>query len=173
MVARLTIGKKKYAGVEDQMRATLERAEALRAALTAAAKQDAEAFEAVMAAFRLPKDTPEEQAARAGAIEAATLHAARVPLQVAERAVEVLELAVWVVTHGNLNAISDGGSAAALAQAALTGSGLNVRINALTLQDKPAVLQLTGRLQALEDIARTLQDQVRAQLEERGGLSLE
>jgi glutamate formiminotransferase/formiminotetrahydrofolate cyclodeaminase len=173
MVARLTVGKKKYAAVEAQMQATAERAEALRGALTAAVTQDAKAFEAVMDAFRLPKSTPEEEAARARAIEATTLNAARVPLQVAERSVEVLELAAGVVARGNLNAISDGGAAAALAQAALTGSSLNVRINAASLQDKKAALELLGQVQALETIARGLQAQVRAQIEDRGGLSLE
>jgi glutamate formiminotransferase/formiminotetrahydrofolate cyclodeaminase len=173
MVARLTIGKKKYTAVETQMQAVLERAEELRAGLTAAVKQDADAFEAVMAAFRLPKNTAEEESARSQAIEAATLEAARVPMLVAEGAVEVLELAAQVVAHGNLNAISDGATGALLARAALDGASLNVRVNASSLQNKTAALQLITKIQALEDIATGLQSQVREGLSERGDISLD
>jgi glutamate formiminotransferase / formiminotetrahydrofolate cyclodeaminase len=173
MVARLTTGKKKYAEVEAQMQAIAARADSLRAELTAAVKADAEAFEAVMAAFRLPQETENESAERAGAIERATLAAARVPLQVAGKAVEVLELAAQVVSSGNLNAISDGATGAALAQAALTGAGLNVRINAASLKDKSKALSLLTEVRALEEIARSLQDKLRAEVSERGGISLE
>ncbi len=129
MVARLTIGKKKYAGVEARMWEILEQAEALRGQLSAAVEQDASAFETVMAALRLPKQTDAEQAARLRALEEATLHAAEVPAQVAGHAVRVLALAVEEAETANLNAISDAASAAALARAALTGAGLNVRTN--------------------------------------------
>ena len=86
MVCRLTIGKKKYAAVEAQMRAVLERSEALRLSLTAAVAEDSASYEQVMLAFKLPKETPEEEAARLQAIEQATLGAARVPLGVARQA---------------------------------------------------------------------------------------
>lgn len=173
MVARLTIGKKKYADVEAEMTSVLQRAEALRLALVQAAEKDAAAYSAVMEAYKLPKNTPEESSTRAAAIQAAMLGAAQVPLEVAEQAVEVLNLAVQVVTHGNLNAISDGGAAAALAQAALTGAAFNVRINAADLEDRPAALGLIGQLQAVEDIAARLEEQIYTQIKERGGLSLE
>jgi glutamate formiminotransferase/formiminotetrahydrofolate cyclodeaminase len=173
MVARLTIGKKKYAAVEPQMEAIAARADALRAELTAAVAQDADAFEGVMAAFRLPKETEEEAAARDRAIEAATLGAAQVPMQVAQKAVEILDLIVQVVSSGNLNALSDGATGAALAQAALTGAGLNVRINASNLQDKSRALSLIGEVQSLEDLASASQNQVWAQVSKRGGISLE
>lgn len=173
MVARLTIGKKKYAAVEAQMQTILERAEALRTSLAAAVVRDAEAYEAVMRAMKLPKDTPEEKKARAAEIEAATLQAIRVPHQVAEMAAEVLDLAAQVIIHGNVNAITDAGTAAALARATLTGAGLNVRTNCVVLEDKTAALRFVGGLQALEDIAAGLEDQIGTALEQRGGLSLE
>ena len=172
MVARLSIGRKKYAAVEDQMRAALEKAEALRTQLSAAVAQDAAAFERVMSAYKLPKETPQEQEARAQQIESAMLEAARVPLEVARRAVEVLELALQVVAHGNLNAISDGATAAAQARAALTGAGYNVRINAVSLKDQDAANTLLEELAAMEKRAASLEERVRSELQERGGMPL-
>ncbi len=172
MVARLTIGKKKYVDVQARMETILERAEELRAALTAAVEQDATSFEQVMAAYRLPKDTPEQQAVRAEAIEGATLEAARVPLGVVRQAVEVLKLAAQVVAHGNINAISDGGTAAALARAALAGGGLNVRINSSALRDASAAQSLLDELYDLEQLAVDVEKEVRSTLLERGGFTL-
>ena len=97
MVAGLTIGKKKYAEVEAQMQAVRVHAEKLREELTYAVDDDAGAFEAVMGAYRLPKDTPEQKAARTASIQSATVNAAHVPLHVAEGAVKVMELALRCV----------------------------------------------------------------------------
>jgi glutamate formiminotransferase / formiminotetrahydrofolate cyclodeaminase len=173
MVARLTIGKKKYAQVENQMVAVLEEAEKLRAELTEAVKRDSAAFEAVMEAFRLPKDTPEEQAERSRAIEDATLHATLEPAGVARKAVRVLELASLVIANGNLNAISDGGAGAHLAIAALRGAGLNVRINAKSLKDSQRAGHFLAELRELEKQAASLIDKIELELKERGGLILE
>lgn len=172
MVARLTIGKKKYTAVEDQMRTALEKAETLRAQLSAAVARDSAAFERVMSAYKLPKETSQEQGSRARQIESAMLEAARVPLEVARQAVEVLELAAQVVAHGNLNAISDGATAAAQARAALTGAGYNVRINALSLKDRDAANTLLEELAAIEKRAAGLEERVRSELDERGGMPL-
>ena len=172
MVARLTVGKKKYAGVEVNMWSVIDQAEALRAELTSSVEKDSAAFMDVMAAFRLPKDTPEQEASRSQAIETVTLVASQVPLEVARKAVQVMELAVIVVQHGNVNALSDGGSGAALARAALTGAGMNVRINAKTLQDQVAAQELIGELRGLETKANQLEAQIIAFIEERGGFAL-
>lgn len=150
MVARLTLGKKKYAEVEAQMQSVLEGAEKLRANLTTAIAEDSAAFEDVMAAFKLPKATDEEQAARAEAIEQAYVHAAEVPLRVARDSVATLGLAAMAVEHGNLNAISDGGSAAHLAQAALAGAALNVRANAQAVHDDATAEAWLKELSGLE-----------------------
>lgn len=172
MVARLTVGKKKYAGVEAQMWSVIDQAEALRAELTSSVEKDSAAFMDVMAAFKLPKDTPEQGASRSQAIETATLVASQVPLEVARKAVQVMALAVIVVQHGNVNALSDGGSGAALARAALTGAGMNVRINAKTLQDQVAAQELISELRRLETKANQLEAQIIAFIEERGGFAL-
>jgi glutamate formiminotransferase/formiminotetrahydrofolate cyclodeaminase len=150
MVARLTLGKKKYAEVEAQMQSVVESADKLRADLTAAVRDDSAAFEAALEAFRLPKDTDEQQAARAEAIEQAYTRAAEVPLRTARAAVATLGLAQIAVEKGNRNAISDAGSAAHLAKAALSGAALNVRANAAVVKDHEAAAAWLKELSGLE-----------------------
>ena len=171
MVARLTIGKKKYTAVETQMKTIMERAEDLRARLTQAVQDDASAYQAVMATFQMPRTTPEEANAFQATLETATLKAAQVPLEVARMAVEVLELALQVIESGNRNAISDGGSAAALAEAALEGAVLNVRTNIASLEDKSSAADLVHQIEHLDHLALGLQDRIHATLAGRGGLS--
>ncbi len=172
MVARLTLGKKKYAEVEAQMQAIAQQADALSQRMKTAVMRDAQAFEAVMSALRMPKETPEEQQARKEALQAATLQAATVPLEVAQGAVEALQLAAEVVAKGNLNAISDGGSAAAQAQAALRGAALNVRINLQGLEDAAVVEKMLGELETFEMQANALWEQVKSSLKERANLDV-
>lgn len=171
MVARLTLGKKKYAEVESQVEQILAEAEDLRQQLTAAVEEDAVAFEQVMAAFRLPKEADAEQSNRETAIQQATIHAAEVPLDTARQAVRVMELAVQMAQIGNTNAITDAGSGAALAQAALTSAGYNVRINTLDLSRDDAELLLVP-LSSLEERAQKAQATLRETLSRRGNLSL-
>jgi glutamate formiminotransferase / formiminotetrahydrofolate cyclodeaminase len=172
MVARLTLGKKKYDEVQNQMLAILDEAEVLRKQLITAVDKDAVAFDKVMAAFRLPKDTDDQAAARQTAIQQATLHAAEVPLETARKSVRVMELAAQAAQLGNLNAISDAATGAAMAQAALTGSGYNVRINILDLDTGDAEVLFT-QLISLEEQAVTIQADLKETLSGRGGLSLE
>ncbi len=171
MVGRLTTGKKKYAAVETQMWEMIEKAEALRAQLTAAVQEDADSFEGFMAATRLPKDTPEQQDARTRAMDTATLHAAEVPLKVAGLAVQTMCLALTAATLGNLNAISDAGSAGALARAALGSAALNVRINANGLSDPAPARPLLAELDRLDAEAIELYENLRKALMERAGLA--
>ncbi len=172
MVARLTIGKKKYLPVETQMKEILLQAEHLREELDQAVKDDSDAFEAVMAAFRLPRDTPRQEKTRSEHIEKATLHASRVPLLVAQKAVSVMALAERCVALGNLNAISDGASAAAMARAAITSASYNVRINLANLQDKTLGDEYLTKLEALEVRAQGIEAQVQKSMFERARLSL-
>jgi glutamate formiminotransferase/formiminotetrahydrofolate cyclodeaminase len=172
MVARLTVGKKKYIDVEPKMWQIIERADHLRQELTAAIDEDAAAFEAYMAAVKLPKDTPGQQAARARAVEQATLDAIRVPMKVAHMAVDTLEMAVTVAQLGNVNAISDAASAAALVRASLTGAGLNVRINCLNLVDQTPVADYLAEVHALECQAAEKEAELKTCLVERGHLSI-
>jgi formiminotetrahydrofolate cyclodeaminase len=106
-----------------------------------------------MEAFKLPKDTPEQQAARAEAVEQAYVHAAEVPLRVARDAVATLGLAAVVAEHGNVNAASDAGTAAHLTRAALAGAALNVRANAKEIKDRPTANAWLQELAGLENRA--------------------
>ncbi len=170
MVAGLTIGRKKYAGVEAEMRSVLAQAEELRAELTEAVEEDAAAFEALMGAFKLPKDTPELEQARKAAIHLATLNAAHVPLHTVEHAVQVMELATFCAGNGNLNAISDAMSGAAMARASLTAAGYNVRINLNSLEDKSAGEKMLAELAEFEEQADRIEAEIRKTMKERGGI---
>jgi len=171
MVARLTAGRKKYAEVDGEMRALIAQAESLRAELTSAVREDSAAYEKLMATYKLAKDTPEQRQAREAAIQQATQGAIEVPLRVANRAVAALRIAVETAAKGNLNAISDAASAAALARAALSGAGLNVRINCLGLKDAQAVQSYTAEVKALEGQADEYEVRLKRLLVERAGLS--
>ncbi|HEY2982305.1 MAG TPA: glutamate formimidoyltransferase [Anaerolineales bacterium] len=171
MVAGLTLGKKKYAEVEAEMQAVRVMAEKLRGELTQAVDDDASAFEAVMGAMHLPKDDEEQKSSRAAALHSATLTAAHIPLQVAGASLKTMELAGKCVQHGNLNAISDAMSAAALARAALTGAGYNVRINLNSLDDPSAGKKMLKELRDLEKQADKLEKELRKGMEERVGAS--
>lgn len=170
MVAGLTIGKKKYAEVEAEMQAVRVVAEKLRAELTQAVDDDAASFEVLMATFKLPKETEEQKEARNNAIIKATLNAAHIPLNVSEDALKVMELALKCAKHGNLNAISDSMSAFAMARAALTAAGYNVRININSLEDKSAGDKMLAELAELEKEADQLEKEIREIMKSRGGI---
>lgn len=136
MVANLTVGKEKYAAVEEELRAVLEDCEELRTDLAALMAADEEAYGKVAAAYQLPKHTDEEKAERSEAIQAALKGAAEVPLRVAQCCRRVLELAEPLVEKGNESLISDAGVAAQLAHAGLNASWLNVEINLRSIEDE-------------------------------------
>ncbi len=150
MVARLTVGKKKFSGVEERMQEITSRADILRDALHKAVTLDAQAFDSVMDAYRMPKKTAQEKAARKEAIERATHVATEVPLQVCRDAVEVLALAAEVAEKGNQNALSDAGSAGAMVNACLQAAALNVKINAGSVEDREAAQSWLEELARLE-----------------------
>jgi formiminotetrahydrofolate cyclodeaminase len=136
MVANLTVGKKKYAEVEPQVKQVLAQSEQLRAKLTAALQEDVAAFDTVMAAYGLPKDTDEQKAARSAAIQAALEEATEAPLHCARLAHQVLPLTLRIAEIGNVNIISDAGVAVLAVQAALRSAVLNVFVNAAAIEDK-------------------------------------
>ncbi|HEY59874.1 MAG TPA: glutamate formimidoyltransferase [Anaerolineae bacterium] len=172
MVGRLTVGKKKYASVKQEMFKMVETAESLRQSLMEAVVNDAEAFKKVMAAYKLPKDTPGHVQERKAAVQSVTYHAAKVPLKTGQSAVKVLELSLQAATKGNMNAITDAGTAAALAYAALAGAGANVRINLSALVDKEKAQQLESELAALEEKALKLRDSIHNAVKERSHIHL-
>jgi formiminotetrahydrofolate cyclodeaminase len=136
MVCNLTIGKKKYADVEAEMKDVLVKAEALRQRLTGMIEDDAKAFDAVMGAYGMPKETEADKEARDRAIQAALKLATDVPLACARAAREVIDLAENASGKGNLNVISDAGVGVLAAYAALRSAALNVWTNARMITDR-------------------------------------
>ncbi|MGH6866185.1 MAG: methenyltetrahydrofolate cyclohydrolase [Methyloceanibacter sp.] len=136
MVCNLTIGKKKYAEVEGEMKDVLAKAEALRHKLTGMIQDDVRAFDTVMAAYGMPKETDAEKAARSEAIQAGLKQATDVPLRCCHAAREVIDLALAASEKGNVNVISDAGVAVLSAYAALRSAALNVSTNAKMITDK-------------------------------------
>lgn len=170
MVSGLTIGRKKYAEVEAEMQAVHVMAEKLRAEMTQAVDDDAASFEAVIGAFKLPKETEEQKTARTAAIQIATMNAAHIPLQSVQRSVKIMELAIKCAEHGNLNAISDAMSGFAMSRASLTAAACNVRINVNSLPDKSAGDEYLKELADLEKKADKLEKEIRKVMKDRGGI---
>ncbi len=166
MVARLTIGKKKYAESEPRMQAALTQSESLRNDLTRFIQLDASAFESVMAAYKLTKESSGQQEIRRKAIEQAILAATLVPMGVANKSLRVLELAEQVIRYGNVSALSDGATGAALAKAAITGAGYNVRINTTELPQDLAATYL-AELAGIEHQVMEIDARIQVVLRER------
>jgi formiminotetrahydrofolate cyclodeaminase len=149
MVCNLTMGKKNYEAVEDDMKEVLERAENLRERLTDMIRADVEAFDRVMAAYGLPKDSDEQKQARSQAIQEALKTATDVPLQCARASAEVVELSRAVAEKGNRNVVSDAGVAVVAGYAALRSAALNVHVNTAAIKDEAFV---SSRLEELGSI---------------------
>lgn len=148
MVANLSHAKKGFEKVQPRLVEIAERAQALKAKLLAAVDDDTRAFDGLLAAMRLPKGTPEEQAARAAAIDEATVAAIEVPLSVLEACPEIIELCREVARIGLPASRSDGGTGAQVARAAAAGAFQNVCINLPGLADKTRAAALLARADA-------------------------
>jgi len=156
MVCHLTMGKAGYEEVEDRMREILGVAGKGRAALLDLADRDATAFDGVMAAFKMPKDTEEQKAERSAAIQRGYEDAAVVPLEIARQAAALMELAAEVTRTGNAQAASDGSSAAQCLSGAVWCATYNVEINAAALKDRDAAARLLGEVSALRASTQAL-----------------
>jgi formiminotetrahydrofolate cyclodeaminase len=159
MVCNLTIGKKNYAEVEPEMRSVLHDAEALRQRLADMVAEDIAAFNGLMAAYGLPKQTDDEKAARGAAIQHALRAATEAPLACARACAEVIKLSMRAAEVGNRNVISDAGVGALAAQAALRSAALNVDINVPSLQDQAFAQACRGEMDALLASAVPLSEQ--------------
>jgi formiminotetrahydrofolate cyclodeaminase len=160
MVCNLTIGKKKYVEVEAELKGVLEKSEALRKTLTGMIADDVEAFDAVMGAYGLPKNTDEEKAARADKIQAALKTATDVPLACCRACREVIDLAEITADKGNLNVISDAGVAVLSAFAGLRSAALNVYVNAKGLDDRAFAEERLKELETILGEAAALNERV-------------
>ena len=162
MVARATAANEKFADRAGEMNQAVAEADRLRSELLGLVDADAGAFASVMAAFRMPRETPQEQAARSEAIQAGYKAAVEPPLLVCTESVRVLELALQVAEHGNPNAVSDAGVAALLAAAALEGGALNVLINLGSIKDEAFRTTQAERVRAAQAQGQALCDKALA-----------
>ncbi len=162
MVANLTVGKKGYEDVREDMIGTAVKAQALKDFLLEAVDRDTQAFNKVMEAFRLPKTTPEQAEEKDKAVEAANKDATLVPLEVLEKAVEAVGLARIAASKGNRNSMSDAGVAGLAAQAAGEGAYDNVLINLGGIKDAKFAAgvrrRAAGFRKALDKEARAVKD---------------
>ena len=154
MVAGLTVGRKKYAAVDEEMRELSIRAAALNNQLTTLVARDASAYAIVSAAYKLPAETEEQKAQKLRQIDDALMHAAEVPLEAVRACAGVAELAAIVAEKGNTNAASDAGVAALLAEAGCVGAAYNVRINVSSLSDRTRGAALASEAMQLAESAR-------------------
>ncbi|ETK10357.1 methenyltetrahydrofolate cyclohydrolase [Tannerella sp. oral taxon BU063 isolate Cell 6/7/9] len=153
MVANLTVGRKKYAEVNDEMEQISARMTEQSAKLLADVDRDAEAYDRVFAAFKLPKETDEEKAVRKEAIQRETKYAAEVPMEVARTASELLPMIDAAARRGNSNAVTDATVAMMCARTAVIGALLNVRINLTSITDEAFVKTMTEEADRLEAVA--------------------
>jgi len=163
MVSHLTIGKPKYAAVEEEAKKLLAQAEELRQSLHRLIDADAEAYNGVMAAYRLPKNTEEEKRVRSARIQEASIEASRVPLQTAKECMRVLDLSLPAARITNSQALGDVAMAAYLAQGAIKGLVDNIDINLRPLKGQAAAEELMAEARAL---TQGLQEKVDAIIRE-------
>ena len=150
MVANLTIAKKGYEAVENQMQEVAQTVQNLRKKLVTEVDKDSNAYKDVLAAFKLPKTTEDEKEQRTQAIQNAMKNAARVPLGVAYDALQVMDLAEKVIRNGNRNAVSDGAVGTMMARTAVLGALFNVKINLASVKDRAFVEEMMGEVNKLE-----------------------
>ena len=145
MVGELTVGKKKYADVEEEIRSLMEKAQALRVHFLELIDADAKGFAPLAAAYRIPKDAPDRDAV----MEEALHGAAAVPLEIMRTSAEALELTLVFAEKGSRLAVSDAGCAAAACKAALQGAYLNVIINTKYMKDRAFAQELEDEADSL------------------------
>lgn len=150
MVANLTIGRKKYAEVEDKMREVAGRMAEIRTVLANDINKDSDAYDKVFAAFKLPKETDEEKAHRSNVIQETTKEAALVPMSVAENAAAIMDTIAYVAHNGNQNAVTDATVAMMAARTCVLGALLNVKINLSSIKDEAFVKELSDKADRLE-----------------------
>lgn len=170
MVAGLTIGKKKYAEVEEEMKAVIPGMQSTRELLLLDIKRDSESFNLYMQALGLPKDTDEEKAVRTAAMQNGLKEAVKVPLSVAKASVTILPVAELMVTKGNQSAVTDGLVAAMMARTAVLGALFNVKINLQSIKDEEFVNEIAKEVKELETQAVELEKKILGQSEVGSGV---
>ncbi len=153
MVANLTVGKKGYEEVAEEMKKVARKAQELKDELLVAVDEDTRAFNLVMDAYRLPKSTEEQAREKEAALEKASKQATLVPFGVMEKCLLLLDAAGAVTERGNKNSLSDAGAAVVLAEAAAEAAYYNVRINLPNIQDRSFREEVLSRAESLRQKA--------------------
>jgi len=165
MVCNLSIGKPKFAAVEARLTEIRSSLEGLGARLRELIAEDASSFDGVLQSYRLPKETEEQKAERSAQIQSALRHAVAVPMQTAERSVDVLTLLRELADIGNPNTLSDVAVGAQLAQTATRGASYNVGANLGTISDNQFVESTKARIKSLLELAEKLAEEVETKVE--------
>lgn len=160
MVANLSSHKAGWDDRWEEFSGWAEKGQALVTELLLLVDEDTAAFNRIMDVFSMPKETPEEKAARAAALESATLNAAEVPLRTMRAALEIFETARAMVLEGNPNSVSDAGVGALMARAAVAGAGMNVRINSAGLKDRAQAEKLIAEAETISRQADQLEKEI-------------
>ena len=160
MVCNLTLGKKAYAGVQDEINDLLAESEALRQELTDLLEEDVKAYTGYSKAAKMPRGTEEEKAERQVVMQAALKVATDVPLTIAEAAVKVMDLCMPAAEKGNKWAVSDAGVAVLMAEASLRSAALNVLINLGSLKDEEFVADRRAKLDSLLEDKGIMRDEI-------------
>ncbi len=165
MVANLTAGKAEFAGRYEELDALASRAQDIKDSLLAAVDADTQAFNGVMEALRMPKDTPEQKSVRSQALLSGYKHATEVPLQTARQCRAALELCLQAARCGNDVMITDAGVGALVALAGMKGAAYNARINLKSIKDPAFVEWVGAEIARLLDESRGLADLVEREVE--------
>ncbi len=160
MVCNLTVGKKKYAEVEEEIKDVSFQLQSFENNFIQLAGDDNEAFDKVMEAFKLPKETEQDKKIRSEKIENATLHAASIPSQVVTVCSNVMPLIRTVASKGNQNSVSDAGVAASLLYTAAQGAYLNVLINCSSLPNNQQAVELLKKSENLFNEIQESSDEI-------------
>ncbi len=167
MVGSLTVGKKKYADVQDRILELKQQATQLQEELLALVEEDAKAFEPLSKAYGLPKETPEQQAEKAKVMEQALKVACAVPYQIMEKCCEAIRLHQEFAEKGSVIAISDVGVGVACCKAALLGASLNVFINTKAMADRSCAEEYNRKAESLLTEYTALADEIYASVRRR------
>ncbi len=160
MVCHLTIKKKKYEDVRDEMRQILTKCESLRNELTELIDEDTAAFNEVMDAFKMPKDNDEQREQRKRSIQLALKNATHSPLKIAQLCYDILNLNIVIAEKGNVNSITDTGVSALLANTGIESAALNVRINLSGVKAKEFIEKTEKELKEIEENAEELTNKI-------------
>ncbi len=169
MVGNLTVGKKKYENVEEDIKKIISSSEKLRYKLSQLIEEDVKAFNNFMATYKMPKETEDEKRVRAEKIQEALIEAAKVPLKTAYKCLDIMILSQEVAEKGNINVISDAGVAVLMAEAALESAILNVKINLKMIKDEKIKEELSSSIKELllkekgqkERVLKTIEEKIR------------